>query len=358
MQHQQLGNFPQAEAILRQVLQAAPHQPDALHLMGTLALQDGDIEAAIRWIGKAIRFVPNNPEYLNNLGFAYHEQGKLDMAKEHYRKAITLQPNYANAHYNLHALQIDPSDMVPSVRSLERVLALNPLDQEAHYMLGVLLDCSGNAQAAVEHFERLETGSDVDRARLDAWHYLKSAAPKLPAITGSMLDTFKHAFRAAPASGLVLEFGVRHGNTIRQIAALAGQEVHGFDSFEGLPEAWHHESKGSYSTKGVLPAVPRNVKLHAGWFEKTLPEFLSKTPGPVRLLNIDCDIYSSTKTVLDCLARRIVPGTVIVFDEYIGNAHWREDEFKAFQEAVAKYGWSYEYLCFSVFTKQVVAVIL
>jgi len=53
------------------------------------------------------------------------------------------------------------------------------------------------------------------------------------------------------------------------------------------------------------------------------------------------------------LAPRIVSETVIVFDEYIGNEQWREDEFKAFQEAVARNGWAYEYLCFSVFTKQV-----
>ena len=51
---------------------------------------------------------------------------------------------------------------------------------------------------------------------------------------------------------------------------------------------------------------------------------------------------------------QFIPGTVIVFDEYIGNEHWREDEFKAFQEAVLEYGWKYEYLCFSFVTKQVV----
>jgi len=50
---------------------------------------------------------------------------------------------------------------------------------------------------------------------------------------------------------------------------------------------------------------------------------------------------------------QFVEGAAIVFDEYIGNEHWREDEFKAFQEAVLKNGWQYEYLCFSFFTKQV-----
>ena len=130
--------------------------------------------------------------------------------------------------------------------------------------------------------------------------------------------------------------------------------MHGFDSFQGLPESWHSEAKGSYSTKGVIPSVPQNVILHDGWFEETLPGFIQQHPEPVRFMNIDCDIYSSTKTVLEVFAKQIIPGTVIVFDEYIGNEHWREDEFKAFQEAVLKYGWKYEYLCFSFMTKQVV----
>jgi len=68
-------------------------------------------------------------------------------------------------------------------------------------------------------------------------------------------------------------------------------------------------------------------------------------------------VYSLTKAVLTLLAPRIAPGAVIVFDECIGNEHWREDEFKAFQEAVAQYGWKYEYLCFSLFTKQVATMI-
>ena len=46
------------------------------------------------------------------------------------------------------------------------------------------------------------------------------------------------------------------------------------------------------------------------------------------------------------------------FDEYIGNQHWREDEFKAFQEAVYLNQWECEYLAFSFFTKQVVIKIL
>ncbi len=351
--HQRTGNTAQAEAIYRQIIQVSPGQPDALNLLGVIALQSGRIEEAIQRIGRAIRVNPANPEYHSNIGFAYHEQGQLDLAATHYRKAIALNPGFGNALYNLHALLLTQKDLPQAIESLRNVLKLNPADLDARTMLAVLLDYSGLADMAAGEFKTLENASALVRARVDAWLYLKSAARPLPVMTGSMIETFKLAFAAAPEAGLILEFGVRFGNTIRQIAGLVRQPVHGFDSFEGLPEQWHQEAKGSYSTRGELPVVPRHVTLHAGWFEDTLPLFLQQHQGPIRLINVDCDIYSSTKTVLEQLAPRMVVGSVIVFDEYIGNEHWREDEFKAFQEAVASYGWSYEYLCFSLFTKQV-----
>ena len=184
------------------------------------------------------------------------------------------------------------------------------------------------------------------------------AVPGGPALVGSPVRAFELGLEAAAPSGLVLEFGVRMGGTIRQIAALANQAVHGFDSFQGIPEDWHGEPRGSYSTQGVLPVVPEGVHLHAGWFDESLPAFLSRHSDPVRFVNIDCDLYSSTRTVLGLLADRIIPGSVLVFDEFLGYEHWREDEFRAFHEAVEQHGWRHRYVCFSFATKQAVVQIL
>jgi len=74
---------------------------------------------------------------------------------------------------------------------------------------------------------------------------------------------------------------------------------------------------GVLTTGGRTPEVPANVVLHAGWFDDTLPVFLAGTPGPVRFANIDCDLYSSTRSVLTALAGRIRPGTILVFDRLI-----------------------------------------
>ena len=347
--------FEQAKQLCQQIIQAVPAQIDAVHLLGLIALKDGDIEAAVTYLLSVSKRDASKPQYIANLGFAYHEQGRMDLAIAAYRHAIAIEPRYVGAHYNLHAALIDANNLAPAIASLETVIKLQAQDADAIFMLGMLQDYQGNTKAAEDAFAKIQNGNALIQSRLDAWQYFKGAIKgQLPPITGSIHATFQLATQAAKVKGAVVEFGVRHANSTRQLAALAQQEVHGFDSFEGIPEDWHGEGKGSYSTRGVIPKVPSNIHLHAGWFDASLPAFLASNTQQARLINIDCDIYSSTKTVLDLLAPRIVAGTVIVFDEYIGNQHWREDEFKAFQQAVKTYGWQYEYLAFSFFTKQVV----
>ena len=134
--------------------------------------------------------------------------------------------------------------------------------------------------------------------------------------------------------------------------------IHGFDSFQGIPESWGDEPAGTYSTQGNLPDVPANVKLHVGLFGDTVGKFVESQPGlPLAFANIDCDLYSSTADVLTAVQARVVPGTILLFDEYIAHETWRQDEFRAFQEACERYGWTYEYLGFSLGSKQAIVKI-
>jgi tetratricopeptide (TPR) repeat protein len=363
--HNNLGNtlvlqnkLDEAVDCYQRALSLSPDFAEAHNDLGDTLKQLGRMDEAEKSFRAALALKPAFAEAHNNLGAVLQEQGKLDEAVESIRKALALKPDYYEAHFNLHALLIDPADMGLSIECLKKALALKPDHDEFAFNLGLLLDYSGRSGDAAPYFERISRGSELHRAKLDAWRHIQSAGARIPPMTGSTIQAFELGLAAARPDGLVLEFGVRFGTSVRQIAALAKQPVHGFDSFEGLPETWHHEARGSYTTKGVVPAVPDNVTLHVGWFEDTLPGFLKDHAGPVRFMNVDCDIYSSTRTVLELLAGRIVPGTVIVFDEYIGYREWREDEYRAFQEAVARHGWRYEYLCFSFFTKQVAVRIL
>ena len=172
----------------------------------------------------------------------------------------------------------------------------------------------------------------------------------------SDLELLTHAMTLAPPDGLILEFGVASGRTIRHLAGLTSRPISGFDSFEGLPEAWRTGfQQGRFAQ--ALPAVPSNVTLHKGWFSATLPAMVASTTEPLALLHVDCDLYSSTIYVLDSLADRIKKGTVIVFDEYLNYPGWKQHEHKAFQEFVERSGITYRFDSFVPSHQQVCVVV-
>jgi hypothetical protein len=143
---------------------------------------------------------------------------------------------------------------------------------------------------------------------------------------------------------LYLEFGVHRGQQMHALSRLLlnkSSHLHGFDSFEGLPESWGPLFKrGTFSTGGVLPATtdPR-VTYFKGWFEDTLPNYVPP-PHDVLFINIDADLYSSTRTVLKYLRSYVRQGTYLFFDEF----HHREHEMKAFDEFLEDTGYQFELL--------------
>ena len=352
----QMGRIDQAVDVLSHSASLAPDSFQVQFVLGTALVKQGRVQEGATRLRRAISINPNSALAHNNLGDALARLGRLDEALASFYQSLNLHPD-ASTYYNAHGLLLDAGDSLPAIRYLEAAVKLQPANVTYKFFLGMLLEYTGRSDAG--YFSEVEqSGSKLEMAWLDAWNYLKSACKQMPKMVRAPIDAYRIGMEAAMPAGLVLEFGVRFGVSICQLAALAGQQVHGFDSFEGLPEDWHELPMGTYTTGAALPDVPDNVSLYKGWFKDTLPEFLRTHGDPVRFMNVDCDLYSSTKTVLDCLSARIGPGTVIVFDEYIGNGRWRDDEFKAFQEAVAAYGWNYEYLAFSMFTKQVVVRIL
>jgi len=166
----------------------------------------------------------------------------------------------------------------------------------------------------------------------------------------SSREVLESALRQVAVRGHYLEFGVYKGGTIGFIANQVGssQQVHGFDSFRGLQESWSGD-RFAFDAQGNLPEVPGNVALHAGFFADTLPGWLEQYPGAAAFIHIDSDLYESARCVFALLEDRIVPGTVIVFDEYFNYPNWQAHEFRAFQELVARRDIRYEYLGYARF---------
>lgn len=175
------------------------------------------------------------------------------------------------------------------------------------------------------------------------------------------IDRKRHLLQVMPYAelpGHVMEFGVYRGKTMQHISEhFHDQTCWGFDSFVGLPEPWHISDGENAKThpagkfdmrvEPVQPTFRKNVKLVAGWFDQSLPRWLEINPGPVRFLHVDCDLYSSTKTVLTLLNDRIHKGTVIVFDEMYPWADpddynlWAQGEYRALAEWLQEFDRSF-----------------
>jgi len=156
-------------------------------------------------------------------------------------------------------------------------------------------------------------------------------------------------------NGMYCEFGVYTGTTINYIASRVNTIVHGFDSFEGLPEDWRPGfESGTFAVEG-LPWVRPNVRLYKGWFKDSLPIFKRDHPEPLAFGHLDADLYVSTKDVFDALGDHIVAGTVLQFDEFLNYPGWQEGESKAFLEFCQARSAEVEYLGY-VPTNQQVAV--
>jgi methyltransferase family protein len=141
---------------------------------------------------------------------------------------------------------------------------------------------------------------------------------------------------------LYLEFGVFNGTSLRMWSRFLrnpGSSLHGFDSFEGLPENWHlNAPKGAY--RAVVPQFDDSrITLHPGWFHETLPRF--DAPDHDRLvIHLDADLYSSTKCALDGVAHLMRPGSIVLFGEF----HDRLHELKAFTEFLEETGMRFQFL--------------
>jgi len=139
LRHHQAGDLARAEHMYRRILDHVPQHPDALHLMGVLASQNGQHEAAVGFIEKAISVNPDVVDFHNNLGEALRRAGHTERAIACYEKAISLRPDYADAHNNLAAALNKAGRHAQAVGAAERASEINPSDPDPQYNRGIAL---------------------------------------------------------------------------------------------------------------------------------------------------------------------------------------------------------------------------
>lgn len=142
--------------------------------------------------------------------------------------------------------------------------------------------------------------------------------------------------------GAIVECGTWRGGMAAGLIHAGGhnRQYHFFDSFEGLPPAgeldgdaakdyqrattapeYHDNCSATVaeflSAMSLTKCPDKNIHVHVGYFENTLPKF---TPPPIAVLRLDGDWYSSTMVCLTKLWDHVIPGGIILLDDYY---HWQ-----------------------------------
>lgn len=140
--------------------------------------------------------------------------------------------------------------------------------------------------------------------------------------------------------GDIVELGVYKGGSLFQFASFRellenerSRKLIGFDMFGEFPETyndgdhafrekWILETKNSFLTKEEIRTSLSNRKignteLVQGDITVTVPAYIREHPYmKIALLHIDVDIYEPTVTGLQYLYDCVVPGGIIVLDDY------------------------------------------
>jgi protein O-GlcNAc transferase len=152
-QHQ-AGSLPAAERGYREILQREPNHADSLHLLGVIALQTGQPEAALALVERAVALRPDGAVYRNNLGQILERLGRYDEARRSYESALALDPDYAEALNNLgHVLE--RGDQLAAAESCYRqAIRLDPTYAAPHTNLGNILKNRGELDQAIAAYRR------------------------------------------------------------------------------------------------------------------------------------------------------------------------------------------------------------
>jgi predicted O-linked N-acetylglucosamine transferase (SPINDLY family) len=218
MQHLERGGNREATRLCCEALALEPANTEALHMLGVLSLQRGELAAGIDLLRRSLEGNPNQPHALCNLGNAFRDLRQPDHALPCYRRALSLMPRLSSALYGEGNALLDLRRPEEALTSFERAVALSPDYAAAHNNRGIALLALGRTEQALAAFTSvLQLHPDHALALQNAAAVLKRLGRSSEALNlyDRLLDS--HADDAA----LLCERGELHLRLANHMAAIA-----------------------------------------------------------------------------------------------------------------------------------------
>ena len=151
--HQQ-NKLQEAEALYREILATNPRQPEALYLLGIIALQFGHHAIAEELILHSLNINPNNIDAHLNLGNAYQAQKKFAQAEQSFQNALHLNTNIPEIWFNLGNLFDAQGKHEKAAESFNEAISLRPNWEPPYIHLGLSLKSLSRDNEAIQAFRK------------------------------------------------------------------------------------------------------------------------------------------------------------------------------------------------------------
>ncbi|MEB3235130.1 MAG: tetratricopeptide repeat-containing glycosyltransferase family protein [Cyanobacteriota bacterium] len=133
---------------------AQPVQAEMAHLEAACLHQQGQGEAAIEAVRRAIALDPANASYLNTYGVILRKLKRTDEAIRSYERVMALTPDFADVYYNCGNALNELDRKEEAIARFERCLQLNPSHASAHHNAGNCLRDLKRIDEALVHYAR------------------------------------------------------------------------------------------------------------------------------------------------------------------------------------------------------------
>ena len=160
------GRLVEAEALCRRALEAKPDLPEAEHLLGVIAHQNGKLGEAIEHVRRAVKLAPQVALFRANLGEMLRLAGRPKLAADEARRAVEIDPDMAAAHSNLGVALYELKQYEEAAAAHRRAIAVKPDFYEAHSNLGNALHALKRFDEAVASYR---LAIDLNPNYADAW---------------------------------------------------------------------------------------------------------------------------------------------------------------------------------------------
>ena len=150
----QVGNFEDANLILKNAIQVSPKNPEAYFYLGYSSYQLKRHEESLVFYERALTLKPSFIVAWNNKGLVLDELGRYKEAISSYEKAIGLMPDYYEAWYNKGLVLIRLKEYSEAIQVFDIVLRIKFDFYLAWFNKGNAFSALKNLDEAIAHYDK------------------------------------------------------------------------------------------------------------------------------------------------------------------------------------------------------------